>query len=236
MTNKKNFNFDDIEYGQRYETVARQAIFGYEQLFPMIMGYLAADLGHNANVLVVGAGTGKELVTFGHHQPTWTITGVDPSEQMIGIARHKIQQNGLAERITLIQGYTHDLPLDAAFDGATLILVMQFLPDDGSKLALLQSIAQRLKSGAKLALMDLHGDPATDEFAQTLTAWKPYLTAMGMASEMISALLENALKSLFPISKARTWALLKEAGFTRVMRFYSAHLYGGWIAQYKPKR
>ena len=227
----KNFNFDDIEYGKRYETVARQAIFGYEQLFPMIMGYLAAGVGDKANVLVVGAGTGMELVTFGTHQPAWSMTGVDPSEQMIGIARHNVQNHGLAERVTLVQGYVDALPLDAPFDAATLILVMQFLPDDGSKLALLQSIAKRLKQGAKLELVDTHGDPSSIEFAQTLAAWKPYLKVMGMAPEVIPALLENGLKSLFPITEARTQALLQEAGFTKITHFYSAHLYGGWIAQ-----
>lgn len=101
---------------------------------------MRSHLQTTANLLIVGAGTGMELVQFSGNWG-WQMLGVDPSSNMLAIAQEKIQQHGLSEQAKLFQGYTHDLPDTPLYDTATCILVMHFLLDDGSKLALLQSIA-----------------------------------------------------------------------------------------------
>lgn len=68
------------------------------------------------------------------------------------------------ERVQLYRGYVDSLPEAKIYDAATLLLVMHFIPDDGSKLLLLQNIAKRLRSGATFVLADLHGDRAHHNF------------------------------------------------------------------------
>ena len=133
-----------------YDQLAQMALPGYDAMHTMALSFLRSHLPEKADLLIVGAGSGMELVKFGKGNPQWQMLGVDPSSNMLAIAQQKIAQHGLSERVKLFQGYTHSLHATPVYDAATCILVMHFVPDDGSKLALLQSIAQRLKSSALL--------------------------------------------------------------------------------------
>ena len=229
MTNQL-FNFD-AEFGARYDAFVRQAIFGYEQLFPMILAFLTPGLGEKANLLVVGSGTGMELATFGSRMPAWTFTGVDPSEQMIRLARAKLESLNLSERVRLHQGTLDSLGEGETFDGATLILALHFVPDNGAKRALLQGIAKRLKPGAKLVLVDMGGDPQSERTRFLQGCWKNFMLQRGMTSEAVDALFKQAAETQHFISEARLRELLAEAGFVNAEKFYQAFLNNGWTAQ-----
>ena len=63
-----------------------------------------------------------ELVTFGKANSQWQMLGVDPSANMLQMAQQKIEQEGLSKQVKLFQVYTHDLPVNPLYDGATCIL------------------------------------------------------------------------------------------------------------------
>ena len=223
----------DIEggFGESYDTLIRKVVFGYDSIFLMALGLLDLYLGEQAHILIAGSGTGAELTTFGRRRRHWRFTGVDPSAEMVQIARIKVTEQGMRERVALHQGYVAGLPRDERFDAATLMLVLQFVADDGQKLALLKSIGERLTPGAPFVLVDLHGDPTSDSFQSLLAAWKNYQTLMGIRREVADGLFEDAVHTQHFISEARTLELLAEAGFRDVTRFYTAFLHGGWIAR-----
>jgi tRNA (cmo5U34)-methyltransferase len=229
LTNQ-DFNFD-AEFGARYDNFVRQAIFGYEQMFPMILAFLSPGLGDQANVLVVGSGTGMELATFGSCMPAWTFTGVDPSEQMIRLARAKLESLNLSERVCLHHGTVDGLAQDQLFDAATLNLVLHFVPDNGAKRALLQGIAERLKPGARLVLMDMGGDPQSERYRATQGCWKNYMLQRGMTSAGVDALFKQAAETQHFIPETRLLELLAETGFGPVEKIYQAFLNSGWVAQ-----
>lgn len=213
-----------------YEKMALVAIPGYEAMHTMALSFFRSKLPEKANLLIVGAGGGMELVTFGKSNLQWQMLGVEPSSNMLTIAQKKIEQHGLSERVKLHQGYTHDLPTTPLYDGATCILVMHFLPDDGSKLALLQSIAQRLKSSAYFILVDLFGDTGTETFQQLASVLKLFWEEKGMKPEKMVELLATINKGVHPIPEPRVFELLKSAGFGNILRFYTGIWYGGWVA------
>lgn len=225
-----SFNFNS-DFSARYDSQIRMAMFGYEQLFPLMLAMLAPDLAEKANILVVGCGTGMELLTFGRRMPGWTLTGVDPAEQMIEIARAKLERENLDSRVLLHQGTLESLPGSALYDAATLVLVLHFLPDDGSKLALLKDIAARLKPGGRLLLIDLGGDAQAASFAPLVETWKNFQEEMGMPHEHVVMATTAALKTQYFIAEARISALLEEAGFVQVERFYHALLNSGFSAR-----
>ena len=224
------FDFES-DYGSAYEELAHQLIPAYAQLFQLSIALLEPRVGEEADVLVVGCGTGVELVTFGTLKPGWRQVGVDPSPQMIDLAKTKLEQHGLADRFQLVTGYTEDLPENSAFDVATLFNVMHFLPDDGAKLGLLESVATRLRPGGHFVMVDLYGDSSTSEFQYLLEVWKRYMLVRGLSPEEREVFLERLGTGCHFVPKARILELLAEAGFDDVIQFYRGLLYGGWIAR-----
>ena len=224
------FDFDS-GFAGRYDLLVRRTIFGYDQLFPMILGLLMARQPQSADLLVVGSGTGAELITFGRAMPAWRLIGVDPAAQMIQLARARLASQGLSDRVRLYHGNVDGLAPALRFDAATLVLVLHFLPDDGSKLALLQAIAARLKPGGSLALVDLGGDPADPAYPLLLAGWKNFIVQNGMPPDEVDHLLRQASESQHFISEQRLLDLLAAAGFLQPTRFYGAFLHSGWITR-----
>jgi tRNA (cmo5U34)-methyltransferase len=223
------FDFD-AEYGARYDRVIRQVVPGYESLFPLAMAALQSVIGHEGDVLVVGAGTGMELETFASGEPRWRLTGVEPSAQMRAQAEGRLARADLDERVTLHGGYAAELPPGPQWDAATLVCVLHFLPDDGAKLALLRDIAERLRPGGCLMIVDACGEPGTAEFDRTLHSWMRYIEAMGMSAEGRALYRSQLEGSIHWVSPERLEALLAEAGFARTQLVHRALVFNGWLA------
>ncbi len=221
----------DSERARKYDGFIRTVIPGYEALHDMAYSLLRLDLEEQARLLIVGAGTGMELVYLGKSNPGWQLTGVDPSADMLAVARQRMMDEGLSERVTLHAGLAHELPTSEPYDAATLLLVMHFLPDDGEKLELLQSISIRLKPGAPFVLADLYGDTGSGRFARFIAAWRHRQMSLGMAPEEVEEMFQRILSDVHFVPEERITALLHESGFDRVESFYGALLFGGWIAR-----
>ena len=46
-------------------------------------------------ILIVGAGTGAEILELGKTNPGWRFVGVDPAKAMLDLAKEKIETVGL---------------------------------------------------------------------------------------------------------------------------------------------
>lgn len=226
-----NINFNSKK-ALHYEEYARKAVFGYEQLFTMALSLVSDKTCELANVLVVGCGTGMELITFGKLMPNWQLTGVDPSEEMINVSKAKVEELGLNNRVTLHHGFVEDLPEEQKYDSATLIFVMRFIPETSKKLSLLKNIAKRLRPGAKLAIVDQYGDPSQDQFQYMTNAWRNFMKFGGVPCEIVIKIAVQAIEQSF-FTETEIQKLLSEAGFEKTNRFYNSFIHGGWIAQKK---
>lgn len=88
----KPFDFDG-DYGRAYEDLAHRVIPGYRTLFPMVAALADPALPPGGRLLVVGAGTGIELATFRRARPDLHLTGLDPSAQMLELARRRLAED-----------------------------------------------------------------------------------------------------------------------------------------------
>jgi len=229
LGNEGPFDFDGA-YGGDYEYIAGTVIPGYLSSFRQALALLGGRVGPGPRVLVVGAGTGIELVTFKAARPGWRLTGVDPSRQMIEIARHRTREAGVGDGVRLVHGHVSDLDEDG-FDAATCFNVMHFLPDDGAKQALLRDIARRLAPGAPFLLFELHGDRTGPRFDELFAAWSRYWEIQGMGVAERAAFRAKIDEGIHWASEVRILELLAGAGFEDAWRYYRALLYGAWISR-----
>jgi tRNA (cmo5U34)-methyltransferase len=227
---RSRFDFESA-YGATYQDRIRRIVPGYDDLTVMMLGELIGLTPASAHLLIIGAGGGEEIAVMGAARPRWRFTGVDPSAQMIGLTRNRIEKQGLGGRVTLLHGTADALPPGPAFDAATVALVMHFMAGEEAKLALLQDVARRLRPGAPLVLVDGHGDAGSPEFAAEFEAWMRYLTLRGMSAEEHEGYRGQVTASCHFVPEARIRALLTEAGFTGPRIFYRGYIFGGWVAR-----
>lgn len=229
MADASVFDFDGA-WGRQYCTVVEKVIPGYPSIFPMALAYLKTAVPDQGKILVVGAGGGSECLCF--CDEPWHITGVDPSPTMLRWCREKIAQRPARAITQLVEGYVSDLPDTAAYDAATCILVMHFLPDDGTKQALLRDIAQRLVTGAVYIHVDAYASPLTSDNDRKRSIIQHYLTATHAFPDLKAQqayLRQTVSVQNHIVTETRLRELFRSAGFEDIQQFYLGMVYGGWV-------
>jgi ubiquinone/menaquinone biosynthesis C-methylase UbiE len=96
---------------------------------------------HGRPILDVGTGTGRAALLFARGGAQ--VTGVDASEEMLAVARHRAEAEGL--RVTFRHGDAHDLQFaDRTFDVAVSLRVLMHTPEWRRCIAELCRVADRL--------------------------------------------------------------------------------------------
>ncbi len=217
---------------QADDLTAQQLIPGYASLARLSVALLAASARaglQGASVLVAGCGTGAELVEARAQRPDWQITALDPSAAMLAEARQRLGSEGIDWR----QARVEDLETRGCFAGALSVLVLQSLPDDGTKLAFLTALARSLEPGGQLVLVDLMAPERSPLQAQVQQAWLGFQRASGLEALAGSAdgELTALTHGLHPIGVARLTALVNAAGFSDPARVFQALGYEGFLLQ-----
>ena len=225
---EKEIDFNG-EWSNEYDNTAHKIIPAYHSIYELTQHLLKDRLNKDARILVAGAGTGKEIIDCSHDNPHWYFTGFDPAEPMLSIARKKVALASLQNKILLVHGLIDDVP-EKDFDAATSILVMHFLPDDGTKLNFLKGIAEKLKSGALFVLVDLEGEIGSDEYNTFNAAWKNQQIFSRGDEEKVKKEFEIREKEVHFIPQKRIESLLEEVGFQKIHKFFKAYLFGGYAA------
>jgi tRNA (cmo5U34)-methyltransferase len=197
-----------------------------QQSTPVLRVYL----GPESEILIVGAGTGAEILELGKTNPGWRFLGVDPAKPMLDLAMEKIEAAGLTDRVNLFNGLVGDLQIGKLCDGATSAMIMHFVPDDGGKIEFLRAIASHLKSGAPFVLMDANGDLNAPESELMIEAWKQQQVLACVKRDEVESGMKERIKTIHFVSPSRMGQLLAEAGFHRIQRFFQNFMLGGWIA------
>ncbi len=210
--------FTDPAFVASYADTAPKMVPGYADLHRMTAILLAERAPATADILVVGAGGGLELKAFAEAQPRWHFLGVDPSAEMLDLARRIL--GPLDARADLRQG-TVDAAPDGPFDGATCLLTLHFLQRD-ERLRTLREIHRRLRPGA--ALVVAHHSIAEGADPRL---WLARSLAFGGSDRDTAATMAQRLPVL---TSAEDEALLREAGFSTPALFYAGFSLRGWTA------
>jgi tRNA (cmo5U34)-methyltransferase len=212
-----------------YDWLVQQLIPGYTSLARLSVALLSASplaSAEGATVLVAGCGTGAELLEAEAQRPDWNLTAIDPSEEMLAVARQRLQNQGTIQwKRTTVEA----LGAEADFDGALSVLVLQSLPDDGTKLAFLTALARSLRPGGQLVLVDLMRPERSPLSAQVAEAWRGFQRASGVSGDAVDP--GSQIQGFHPIGIARLTALVEAAGFSDPAPFFQALDFQGFLLQ-----
>ncbi|NPV07911.1 MAG: class I SAM-dependent methyltransferase [Anaerolineae bacterium] len=113
--------------------------------------------GPMGTLVDVGSGPGHLLMDIARAHPNLKLIGVEPSADMVELARRNAEREGLGERIEFRAGDAHNLPFEdesVDFVVSSLSLHHWSAPNAG-----LQEIHRVLKPGGQLLIFDTRRDP-----------------------------------------------------------------------------
>lgn len=218
--------FSDPTLVSNYAENAGRMVPGLRDLPKMAAVLLAERVPADAHILVLGAGGGLELKVFAELQPDWRFDGVDPSGEMLQLARTTV--GPLASRVRWHQGYIDTAPL-GPFDGATCLLTLHFLAR-AERLETLKQIHARLKPGAPLVVVHHSFPTAAPEQDKWLKRNAAFAVASGIPVAQATGNIPTFKEQLPWLSPKQDVDVLKEAGFTDIELFYCALTFKGWVA------
>lgn len=203
---------------------ARQ-VPGFADLHRMIIQLLSERVPADARLLVLGAGGGLELKAFADVRPGWTFEGVDPSADMLALARTIAAEH--VRRIELRQGYIEDAS-DGPFDAAVSILTFHFIARE-QRLETLRQLRRRLRPGAPLVLAHI-SFPQDEPERSTWIARHVAYANPGTDPAQLQQSRDAIAARLTILAPDEEEAQMREAGFGGVSLFYAGLSFRGWIA------
>lgn len=226
MTERLTF---DVDTATEYDKGIRRTLPTYDGLVRLSNTALRIRAGENAEVLVIGAGGGNELLEFAEHNPTWAFTAVDPSEPMLNEARAKVEGRFGTERVDYVVGSSGDVTVENLFDAASCLLVLHFINSVEEKLTFLQEIRLRLKTGAPFVIASMAGDRNDPAFDALFGLWRQSWVDRSSLSEVQVLEMEKTVRALSFISCDEIEGLLREAGFGNITQFFQTTFFSGWM-------
>jgi len=231
----------DSAYADAYERRIRRLIPGYDVLHALTLGVLTSVLSADAHLLVVGAGTGEEILRTGNEHPGWRFTAVDAAPEMLQRCRQRLAGTSVESRVEYVSqplealdaGALQTGALDSGnpFDAATSVLVSQFLEDGETKQRFFCAISDRLTPGAPLVVADLCRPRGEREELSWTDAWRAFLRLNGGSESGVTATLRQVDEFVFPASESELSEFLGRAGFGRPDRFFQAYDWAAWLTR-----
>ena len=211
----------------QYDNRIMRLVPGYELLHQVCAAQLAVLLPDEANILVVGAGSGTEICLLAKLNPKWRFTAQDISADMLAIAQARFEACGISERVSLYAEDVSSLVQRKQFDVALCLLVMHFVPDNGAKSALLQAINQRLKPHGHLFFADLMQPQTLFERDAQLNVCRE----LGLSEIGVTRMRDNFANEFFPLDKMRMHELFEKAGYSLPRPFFKVLGFHGYVTQ-----
>ncbi len=220
MTKKPIF---DARAASNYDQGMLQRVPGYALAQELAAALLCSTLPGPAHLLIVGAGTGAEILSLAHANPLWRFTALDISQDMLDVARQRLVEAGIAERVDFVCAPMQAAPDLPMHDAGMMQLVGQFIshPDKPEFYA---AISRALRPDALLLSLDYRPDLSIGTPA--LMQW----ARKAGASDAAVAMMESRITQDWHIPQEAALAICWDnAGLQQQGRYMQALAYVGTV-------
>lgn len=219
-------SFSDPKAIADYAENATRRVPGLNDVHRMAALLLAERTPPHGRVLVVGAGGGMELKFFAESFPDWHFDGVDPSAEMLSLAKTALGK--LTSRVQLHHGYIEAAP-KGPFDAASCLLTLHFTTE-AERYRTLCEIHARLKPGGVFVAMhySIAQNPAEREL--WLSRCAAFAISSGVDPEQARTAAAAIGKQLPILAPEQDEELMRKAGFSDINVFYTGLAFRGWVA------
>lgn len=205
-----------IEYDDRITKL----VPGYHILHEATASLLAAHYPQKASILVVGAGTGSEIITLSRINPHWEFVAVDLSQDMLDIASVRFHDEGISHRVSCFCGELSELRR-VKFDAAICLLVMHFVQGLAEKKEFLREITLRLKQQGILFIADY----MKFNQDQVAVAQANMSLIQGMPEDAVVTMQQKMATDFDALSANQLYKLAREVGFSRPKIYFQSLCY-----------
>lgn len=218
------------EHAARYDQ-AFANLAPWAEAMRLATQFALAELPPESHLLCVGAGTGAEIEHLAQIYPRWRFTALDPSGPMLDRCRTRLSRAGLSNRCAYHQGYIDTFAPEGAFDGATSLLVSQFIVERERRVDFFSRIRRHVRSDAPLVTADLSFGPKAHE-GRLVALWQHAWRYAGIAEERVQAFGEGKLEDMLSIVASEDFAaILTEAGWQAPTQVFQAVMMHAWAAR-----
>lgn len=216
--------FDQI--AKRYDLLNRLISLGLDQSWRK---KLVASLPTEGELLDVATGTADVALALAHTYSKSTVTGLDPSVNMLDVGRQKVDRRRLNERVTLDVGTALDMPYESnRFAGSCVAFGVRNFPD---RLQGMKEMNRVTAAGGPVAVLEL-SEPRDGLFSPFVRLHVhhivPWMGAI-LSGNKEYRYLQKSVQAFPPPQHFAE--LMEEAGIGKVkierMPFGVAHLYVG---------
>ena len=217
--------FHDPQAVAAYAQGPARNVPGWADMLRMVDLLLAERVPDDGSVLVVGAGGGLELRRFADAHPKWRLVGIDPSSEMLKLAKATL--GPLASRAELHEGYVDAAPA-GPFDGATCLLTLHFVAIEERR-RMLKEIRRRLRPEAPLVVAHLSFSQAAGERDAWLQRYAAFIASSGVEPAKARAAAQAVGARVPILAPGQDETVLRGAGFSNPQLFYAGLAFRGWV-------
>lgn len=195
----------------RYDAAILRCVPRYAEMLWAILRYIPDDL-RPRRILDLGIGSGNLSEAVLARYPDATVTGVDVSGEMLGLARTRLP----GDRVRLVQGDFRELDFeDGSFDLVVSSISIHHVTDD-EKRSLFRDLHRLLRPGGVVAYSDQFRGASEETYAKHIERWREESFALGATEEEWTTWMthQDDHDHHAPIADQMTW--LGEAGFTGI--------------------
>lgn len=222
-TNMTDQPLFDARAADTYDEGMIRRVPGYALAQHLAGAVLASTLPDQANILVVGAGTGSEILHLAAVKPGWRFTALDISRHMLEVAAQRLTSAGLVDRVTFVCAPMQSAPPLPRHDACLIQLVGQFIAHE-DKPAFYAAVAHALGSDAPLLSLDYR-----PELSPRRDALRHWALQAGASPDMVMMMESRMTMEWHIPSEVDLDAIWRAAGLLPQGRFLQALAYVGTV-------